>query len=317
MTDYILAGTSKKKLQLSNQLGKGGEAEVFSIVDKSPLGKEIVLKKYLPQANDRYFSKNSSLQKKIEYMVHNIDFLGKYDELCWPLLNAYDAKNHNWIGYCMYKAKGIALSSLIHPHKFKKNFSNLNRKDILKYLINFLFIIDILHKNKIYIGDYNIENFLIDENSDRIIFIDTDSYQTNYFPSPVISTNMSPVEVWNNKRNYTLESENFSVAVFLFMVLMCGQHPYSQIGGGSPEENIKNGNFAYKTGKNIPKIAYCKEMWNFLPDDVKNLFIKTFSDGANKPNERVSINVWSEALKNYLKSLCSSHHKYEVEYYPF
>jgi DNA-binding helix-hairpin-helix protein with protein kinase domain len=140
--------------------------------------------------------------------------------------------------------------------------------------------------------------------------IDCDSYQIKiedkYFPCPVGSPDLTPVEHHNiDFKNviHTEKSEAFSFAIIIFECLMLGRHPYDVVGGDDPVTNLKNGNFPYKRGnKGIPKGPW-RNIWIHMPTKIKKLFIQTFTEGVNYPEKRVSLENWIEELSIYLEDM--------------
>ena len=145
----------------------------------------------------------------------------------------------------------MEMFKLAHAMLYKKYFPNLDRVRIVEYLISFLHEVRKLHKKKIFIGDYNLQNILLDPQSSKVTLIDCDSYQIRVgnerFPCAVGSADMTPKEHQNKNfkdvvRN--VESELFSIAIILFKALMLGRHPYDVVGGEDPVKNLCKGGFS-------------------------------------------------------------------------
>lgn len=289
-------------MELDALLAKGGEAQIYPLKTRP----DIVFKGYHQQILSK---RGAEFRKKIDLM-HRIEPLRKDKNLCWPLLLSYDDKK-SWIGYVMYRGSGVPMAKLAHAMAYEDHFPGLDRKRLLNYLLNFLEIIHKLHQQNIMVGDYNLNNVLLNPNNDQVTLVDCDSYQINidgqFFPCEVGSADLTPKEHQNKpfrdvKRN--LESEYFSIAIILFKALMLGRHPYDIVGGADPVKNLCQGVFPYasKNKNDIPKGPWYV-MWTHLPDYLRKLFIQVFTVGADKPKERPTVAEWRSALNLYLREI--------------
>ena len=294
-------------MELGQSLGRGGEAEVFLLKTRD----DVVFKKYHLEVLQK---RGQKLEQKLDLM-HRIESLRKDKQLAWPLLLAYD-EHQNWIGYAMYRAKGVTMAKLAHAMAYEDHFPGINRNRLLSYLLNFLSEVEKLHQQNIRVGDFNLNNVLLDPLSDKVTFVDCDSYQLEingqFFPCEVGSADLTPKEHQNKafkdiKR--TLESEYFSVAIILFKCLMLGRHPYDIVGGADPVQNLCNGKFPYisKDKNDIPKGCW-HVMWTHIPDYLQKLFIRVFTTGASDPKQRLTISEWRSAFNLYLKELNKGSH---------
>ena len=87
-------------MELGQSLGRGREAEVFLLKTRD----DVVFKYYHSEVLKK---RANQLEKKLDLM-HRIDTLRQDKQLAWPLLLAYD-ENQKWIGYAMYRAKGVTV----------------------------------------------------------------------------------------------------------------------------------------------------------------------------------------------------------------
>lgn len=304
---------------IGDLLGKGGEAEIYPVTtfinrkDKP----DVIFKKYHQSVLEK---RREVIKEKFNIMIQMGGELKLFQlkSISWPLMDIYDDKR-NWIGYCMYKADGVTMFHLAHAKAYKKHFPNLDRLKIVAYLINLLKAIKGLHNHNIMIGDYNMQNILLNPNSDKVTLIDCDSYQVHYkdkfYPCEVGSADMTPKEHQNKPfKNVvrTLESEYFSIAIILFKALMLGRHPYDMIGGTDPIQNLCKGQFPYgRDGRGIPKGPWFN-IWSHMPYKLKSQFIQTFTEGADNPSKRTSIDTWLEELKVYEREMKKGWHSIEI-----
>jgi len=293
--DSVLSSNGEQ-YKLEEILGKGGEGNIFLTNNQN-----IVCKIYKKE-------KLTNLKcNKIKLMItRKINRKG----IAWPI-DFVTNINGEFVGYLMPKAKGVPLQPTIFvkPY-FEKIFPAWTREDLAIVCLKFLKYMSLLHDANILVGDINPLNLLINSDSSDVWLVDTDSFQIENYPCPVGTVNFTAPEIQG--KNYssflrTKEHELFAVATMLFMILLPGKPPYSQQGGGSPGENIKNRIFPYPFHNNeqniehksinLPEGPY-RYMWSHLSFKLKEAFNETFRE--NKP---ISLDRWTNILNNYQSNI--------------
>jgi DNA-binding helix-hairpin-helix protein with protein kinase domain len=307
---FMVYGPDKSPQKLDVELARGGEGAVYPLASRP----EILVKVYHPDKLDK---DGQYLEEKIEAMVQ-LKSQFEHSSLCWPRLSVYD-EHHRWIGYAMKRGGGVPMTKLAHAMLYKKHFPHLNRNHVVQYLLNFIDTVDLLHKSNIYIGDFNLNNVLSDPKSDAITLIDCDSYQLTMkgksFPCLVGSPDLTPIE--HHGRDFrqivrTAESDAFSLAIILFKCLMLGRHPYDIVGGEDPVSNMRTGGFPYGKGtRGLPR-GHWYNIWSHMPYRLKEMFIKTFTEGAGNPTARPTLSEWKEVLTIYQKEIKKGFHAQEI-----
>lgn len=293
--------------KLDRLIGKGGEAIVYPLVQRN----EVLVKLYHKAELSK---RGKALQQKVEAM-QKIPDLANFQGVSWPLISVFD-DSKRWIGYAMYKAEGVPMCKLAHSVLYTRHFPNLDREKLTRYLINLVRQLKQLQQNGVMVGDYNLNNIICDPNSDSITLIDCDSYQVQvngqHFACPVGTPDMTPKEQHGKAFSGLVrnkESEAFSLAIILFKCLMLGRHPYDIVGGDDPVANLKSGNFPYGiSNKGIPKGPWYN-IWSHMPHRIKNHFITTFTEGADDPSQRTSLDEWLESLQLYRKEINKGWHE--------
>lgn len=311
----IYDGTGKSR-QLGEKIGGGGQGDVYLVHDEPNKVVKIFHQDKLNQKGEEFREKIEAQKEMKEIANHS--------NIAWPRILVFN-KEAQCIGYAMKKVEGIALTKLAHPMLYQKHFTDLDRIQIVKMLLKLLNIINFLHKNNVYIGDLNLENIICNPKTFEPYLIDADSYQiqkgNKIYYCPVGRPEMTPIE--HHGKDFreitrTVESDIFSLAIIMFQCLMLGRHPYDNIGGGNPIENLRNGSFPYGKGGvrpgyegAIPKGDWYN-IWSHLTYKVKGLFIQTLKDGVNQPSQRASIPDWQDALETYLYVMDRGSHTKEM-----
>lgn len=275
-------------IQLGETIGRGGEGDIY----KTNLGLVCKIYKKERLTQGRY--------EKLKLMLTvPVDKKG----ICWPR-DIVTNQHGEFVGFVMDAAEGKPMqTSLFAKPVLMKNFPHWTRLQLVDLCLTMLSLIEYLHQRNIIIGDINPMNILI-KNEKEVYFVDTDSYQIENFPCPVGTVNFTAPEIQG--KNYgtflrTFEHENFAVATLIFMTLLPGKPPYSQQGGGTPEDNIRKMDFPYpfgdeSTGK-VPDGPW-RFIWSHLTYKVKEALYKTF-----KENNRISVSDLKSLVKSYRYSI--------------
>lgn len=208
-----------------------------------------------------------------------------------------------FVGYLMEKAEGKTMKTcMFTKDHLRTNFPYWNRKHLVTLAITILEKIVKIHNQGILIGDINPLNILIKDER-NVFFVDTDSYQIGQYPCPVgfpdfVAPEIQGVDCKTFLR--TPEHEAFAVAVLIFMILLPGKHPYSQLGGGRPSENIKKMDFSYPLGsksnrRTPPRWNY---IWSHFPRYLKREFYECFRN-----NRRNTSETWLSLMQRYSNDL--------------
>lgn len=299
---------NRQPQMLGQRLGGGGEGEVYRLQQRPDLAVKVY-------HADKLATQGKVLREKIDAQIAlyhaNADLRNL--PLAWPRLAVFNEKGE-WIGYAMKAVQGIPMSSLAHPIQQREKLPSLTRRGIVRRLRPLLDCISTLHRHGVFIGDINLNNFLIEPACENNVwFIDCDSMQVRgangrLHPCLVgVGEFTAPehqgVEFAKAVRN--AESDGYSLAVLIFKCFMHGRHPFDQVGGDAPERNMKKGHFPY--GKNgirpgsdgsVPQGPWYSQ-WSWLSYNLKDAFIQTFVEGGQQPQNRTGVAQWQKLLKEY------------------
>lgn len=226
--------------------------------------------------------------------------------ICFPVA-IIENEEGDFVGYLMSHAQGIELaSSVFKPKLLLSKFPNWTRRELITLCVTILEKIKFLNDRRVILGDINPMNILV-KSPTEVYFVDCDSYQIEGYPCSVGTANFTPPEVIGRDFKTflrTQEMENFSIATLLFMIMLPGKAPYSAVGGASPAENIKKGNFVYAfnqaDGDKTPPGRW-GYMWSHLSFNVREAFFQTFKMGETHfdPQKRLSTEDWLVLFKKY------------------
>lgn len=304
----------------SKPLGMGGEGIIYIVKND----KDKVIKVFKNHTYNKY--------EKIREMIGSKPETTEYFSFIWPLEMVFDEKG--FVGYLMdqidWSKKYIDL-----------NDSSLYELPLLKKIEiakNLCMAVNALHELNHVIGDFNPKNFLVELENQKILLMDSDSYQITRkrdgkifrcdvgvpdYLAPEIHCyfEKNPMMSFRNAEEeelYSIQTDLFALAVCIFMLLMNGWHPFScavnfeehkkqqlKISIQVPEiiENIKNENFIFlKPSDKLTFSCYAPKK-DTIPTKLLNLFKRAFFTEKSKPISRPTALEWVDSLSEVLADI--------------
>lgn len=301
----VVFTSSNRRLILNTSISSGGEGTIYAVAGNTEVCKIYHTEKLTTRR-----------RAKVELMVtRRIVESG----ICWPTELVFNA-DQEFVGYVMPRAVGKTLqTSVFVKPLLAKAFPNWTRRDLVNVALAFLKQVQYLHSLNIIVGDINPMNLLVTPDSSKVWMVDTDSFQIEHFPCEVGTVPFTAPEMQGKDYGECLRTKNhelFAIATMLFMILLPGKPPYSQQGGGTAADNIRNMNFPYRFKKNSGKgkssvapVGIWQNIWSHLPYPLKQAFSNTFEDNQRRP-----IGDWLTLLAQYGEEL--RHGKHSDELFP-
>lgn len=240
--------------------------------------------------------------------------------VCWPISIVKDSDG-NFRGYILPSAEGEPLlTSVFKKAGIEKYHPDWNKASLCDLTITILKMIRELRDQGILLGCLNPAAIRIMD-TDQVYFIDTDNFQVEGFPSFTYNVSFSAPENLDKKIYLATEdSENFSIALLVFMIMMTGKTPYVVGNEADPVKKIKKMNFQYayrEKHNNVALPGMWRFMWSHLTP-LKGLFYETFQKNGkyNNPGTRRSLNYWIHKVKEFRKELENPVDPQSLELYP-
>lgn len=244
--------------------------------------------------------------------------------IIWPKDILRDS-NGVFRGFLMDSYSGYPLQTSVLKREGQiQYFPNWTKADICTLALTVLSKIQELHKRGVLFGCINPAAIRVLSQT-TVYFCDTDDYQIEGYPS--LSNNISFAAPENlEKRLYlaTLDSENFSVAELMFMLLMTGKTPYLS-GNSNTIETIKRMRFPFFVNdydERNPSLRIMPSMWRFmwshLSFELKRSFCGTFQKNMplNAPGKRLSAFKWRSMIERYRDEIINSTSSEDKVLYP-
>lgn len=229
----VLRGRKVGSYTLGKEIGSGGEGRVFEIP-----GQWLVAKIYRKVVGN--------IEKKITYMVeHPVENLkdaagDPYMKLAWPQDILYDDTGA-FVGYIMpFIEQGVGIFNIArgcdNPAS-KTMFPRYTRIHNVVAATNLARAVNHLHEHGYIIGDMNSQNILVGPKC-CIIILDNDSFDFvdpqsgNHFKCTAgtqeyLAPELQGRNLREESARFTRESDNFSLAIHIFQLLMNNFHPFT------------------------------------------------------------------------------------------
>lgn len=309
----VYKSSSGKVYTLGAQLGTGGEGIVSEIQGENSKVAKIYKADRFKTDQDRF-----TMERKLKAMLDmNISaYVDGKLRLTWPLDILYE--NGSMVGFVMPKINSkYKIFDVQRVEMAEKIYPNYTWKYAVQFAYNLSVAVKYVHDKNIVIGDFNQNNISIDTSTGAVILIDCDSFDIRdpksgeHFPCKVGLPEMLAPELQTVRNlangTFTKETDNFSLAIHIFRLLMRNEDPFggvitmsrslSTVSANAP---IINGECSYVrtvSGKEIPGRSPTLDM---LPVDIQELFKKTFdydaSTALRRIKNRATATEWCNAL---------------------
>ena len=222
-------------------IAEGAEGRVFLARSDA----RTLIKVYHPSPADEERARD----RKVRTMLAADSELRQHRLLAWPQAPVLNPTG-GIVGYVMRRVEGVTLVPLGAPVMMRRDLPHWTQRHVCRVVHDLASTCHLLEARGIYIGDFNLENFLTRTDTAETSCIDCDSFQIRsggeLFPSRVYTPEFCSPEVLaqpERQRCLGAAQFRFSAALFFFTLLCGGAHAYQVRGGGSPEENILRGRF--------------------------------------------------------------------------
>lgn len=303
----MAARIEKGNLRIVATLGAGAEGTVHRVTSSG--GASMAYKEYAPEVLDE---RGDSLARKVQAMIANPPSEPATEPghrtFIWPTAAIYEGNRFR--GYCMplLTKRHVKLVDIVDAKARKA--SGLGHWDWGARLIichNLAQGIASLHAGNAACGDLNEENAVVDERG-LVSLLDMDSISfrspdgTLYPGAGIARDDWRPPE-YGPQATYTVEGDNWALAVQIYMLLMESTRPYSTRGSGMlPGDAVRAGTFPILDPQRYHPPKFSPPL-DLLPPALQQCFITTFGVGRPHPSKRTPPGVFAEELKAVMANL--------------
>ena len=305
-----------------NKIAGGGEGSIHAVRGND----EWAAKIFKPDRRSR------QREEKLCYMLTKQLTEVQLKQVAWPQDVLYD--KDGFAGYIMPRLKERhSITDLYNSPQYDLRYR-------LMAAVNLCVAVGTVHEIGAVCGDLNPQNICVDLNKEhrqtafQVTLVDTDSYHLSAngkwfrcevgladYLAPELQKKLGDSVTLKNAPlpTYTQYTDLFALAIHIFCMLMNGCHPFacarsadSVSEAPQPVENIADGFFPfYHKRAGIIGPVYAPA-FHSLPDIVQQMFIRTFADGYEHPQNRVSALEWKHTLLTLFGklTLCGKKHYY-------
>lgn len=313
----VVRSASGKPIALGKCIGQGGEGRVYRIPS-------------MPGKSAKIFAPNRLRQQDLEEKIrllsrrHHVSHIGQTLVAAIPeeLLYAHDG---SFVGYVMpHVSSTVKIHDVLRDNRRKILFPDLDYRGMIAIAYNLAEVTDHMHKHGIVVGDLSYGNFLIRQDG-TVALIDCDSFDITdetcgkHFPCTVGHVELLAPELQTvgSLRNgsFTKESDDFSLAIHIFHLLMNSWDPFSALETSlnslscnhihADNNAIVNGECVFVRdvpGKQRPPMAPPLQI---LTDELQALFRRAFCYTAASAQENIAnrptAGEWMLALQHFYK----------------
>lgn len=292
-----LVDASGRVIAIGRQLGKGGEGRVLECLSHPAT----VAKLYADGKNTT--ERRQKLEAMIAYPPRDDARTSHgHPTVAWPQMLIHDIRGE-FVGFLMDRIdlrQTHPLFTVYHPHFRPPAFT---WKRLLRAAGNLAAVVATLHDNAFVVGDMNDENIQVSPAA-MVTIIDCDSMQVvdrrtgATYRSSVGVDEYSAREVLAQSDygnvNRTPATDNFSLAVLIFKLLVNGVHPFAGGPNSTVAANIRAGaSFVIEDQHAAPPTIIPPAI---LSNELRGLFVRCFREGHGLPPRRPTAAQWSRAL---------------------
>lgn len=311
----------------STEIAHGGEGAVYGIKGEP----DLVAKIYHEKVKFPTDAARQELRDKIEAMI-SMKIATKIDgvlRVTWPKDALFD--QGKFVGYVMPRLRAPYKIFQVTRDDRTTIIPDFSWKYSIQYAYNLSWVVWYLHMNNIIIGDLNMNNIAVDA-AGHVVLIDCDSFDIRHpqtgrhFRCTVGLGELLAPELQTAGRldtaTFTKETDNFSLAIHIFRLLMNNADPFGAkvLGVNQNSSVATNANIAIINGecphfRKLPNKAipeYAPKL-DFLPNEISDAFRRTFcydqTTIRKTMKNRTTAEEWNRLLLKYAQHGANPHLK--------
>jgi len=302
------------------KIGQGGEGLIYLITLN---GQKYAVKKYYKPNENLHMKVKAMLDKAPDDSVQKINSQ-TFIQLAWPIGLCYEGSS--FCGFVMPYVDLNHTNTLdfyLDPRLYKEKFGSGNLSLTFKIEIarNLAGVVKLLHSSGHFFIDFKPQNVRVYDRYHLISLIDCDGFSIKSatgerFPANGYSSEyIYPQALLKNKRPQELgiKQDLFALSVVIFQLLNYGIHPFSGIiapgdSATTTDDKVSQGYYPYGLNLHprIKPLSYSAH--NFLPNNIRELFDKSFVSNSTYPTKVDEwINVFEDLITNQKLQKCKNH----------
>lgn len=235
--------------------------------------------------------------------------------VCWPV-DIINDTNGCFVGILVPASRGVQLTRSVFNGAtgLTQFFPQWSKKDLCILAITILDKIQRMHELGIMFGCINPASIYIMA-AKEVYFVDADSWQIEGYPALSHNQTFSPPEVLRTGRTqlmYTLDQENYQMAVLTFMLMMPGKFPYAKGRNADERDSIMDMSFPFSVGGGMRRSQDAERpsgiwriVWDHLPYQLCDSFYNTFHANGKYAQAgcRLKVTEWLKMVREFSNAL--------------
>jgi DNA-binding helix-hairpin-helix protein with protein kinase domain len=290
-------------IRLNEQIGRGGEGSVYSLLDDDTAVAKIYHQKPLP---------DDQVQKLRAIVALSSDDLVR--TAAWPRSLIYEPVRKQPCGILLPRVSNARhLHELYGTTSRRRHFAGVAWHHLVLAARNTAAAFHSVHAAGVVVGDVNQGNLMVDEQM-RVRLIDCDSFQVRYGDQistcPVGTPHFTPPELQDQQLRdveRTVDHDCFGLAVLIFHLLFVGRHPFAGRFRGTEDMPIEKAigeyRFAFSRDKEETQMdpPPASLLLEDLPQSIGKLFERAFRGGDARGKPRPLPQQWALELEELIK----------------
>lgn len=238
--------------------------------------------------------------------------------VCWPLDIITDRYGY-FVGILVPASHGVQLTRSIFNGAtgLSQFFPQWNKYDLCVLTTTILDKICRMHDLGLQFGCINPASIYIVGASD-VYFVDTDCWQIEGYPALSHNQTFTPPEILrenNSRLLYSMDQENYQIAVLTFMLMMPGKFPYAKGKNTDERNSIINMSFPFSVGGGMRRSLDAERpsgvwriVWDHLSYQLCDGFYNTFHSNGKyaQPGNRLKATDWLKMTKDFSNALTTA-----------
>jgi hypothetical protein len=247
--------------------------------------------------------------------------------VCWPVDILTDHSGC-FVGILVPISQGIQLTRSVFNGAtgLSQFFPQWNKYDICVLTMTILDKIRKMHDLGVMFGCINPASIYI-VNTKEVYFVDTDCWQIEGYPALSRNQTFTPPELLcnNTKLLYSMDEENYQIAVLVFMLMMPGKFPYAKGKNADERNSIIDRAFPFSVGGGMRRSQDAERpsgiwriVWDHLSYQMCNGFYNTFHSSGKyaQPGRRLNTTAWLKMTRDFANALTISNRTDSCSMFP-
>lgn len=288
------------EMRVGSALGVGGEAQVLAVLDADGV-RWYALK---------WFKKPSATPEKAATISELLRRGPPSSSFLWPVAFIADPTGSGRFGYVMdiRGSEYIELKDVVHGVR------HVEHDQIVRACFEVARQLRALHLSGLCYRDLNLRNIFLDPATGRVLICDTDNIGVEGQSTALVrgvAKYMAP-EVARRDAWPSLLTDRYTLAVILFQALML-HHPL--VGRRTDAETIESAEIVERHFGHDPLFVFDpdddrnrldpdrfewhvhpQQFWDVYPQFLRELFVRSFTEGLWDPERRVTDTEWCDAM---------------------